>query len=362
MRVRSLATISLLTLTGAALAQSSVTIFGVLDLSYQYVTAGNDVAPGVSGQHIHRLEGGQYTLTANRLGFRFTEDLGGGISAGGVLEAGLLPDTGAAASATQFWNRQTYVSLGASSLGEVRLGRQYRFQDETLALTNPFNNGTILGLNYGYRSSGPLGSPGDFIPVFVDNARVDNAVQYLSPAFGGIKGQVMVAAGEGVAPSYHGLRLSYVQGPVVFAAAFEAEGSSPLPRAKLLTVGGSVDLGLFKLVGGYQRGRDLNANMVGAPTNPMALSDSIVSYQHTTTYTVGVRKDVGAFALGANYGHVRFDNSMGQDRSLGRAAAGASYSLSRQTRLFVAYGQSTGDLAQRVIEHRLFQAGINKLF
>jgi predicted porin len=359
---RNVAFFALFAFAGVATAQSTVTLYGIVDLSYQHFKAGNSISPGVSGQTLNRLDGNQYTLAGNRWGMRFTEDLGGGISAGGVIEAGYLPDTGQSASTSSFFNRQVYVSLGSKSWGELRLGRQYRLQDETVVLNSPFNNAMILGTNFGYRTSGPLASPGSFIPMFVDNARVDNAVQYISPTFSGFRAQAMIAAGEGVTPRYQGLRGSYIDGPIALAVSYETDGPSSAPKAKLATVGAAYDFGVVKLVGGYQRGRDLNANFVGAPTNPAALSDSIVSYRDTQSYTVGLRKDIGAFGLGVNYARTQFENATDQSRSLGRVAVGATYSLSKQTRLFAAYGQATGDLKERIIEKRLIEFGINKAF
>lgn len=362
MKTRALVPLALLAFVDWAAAQATATIYGVVDLNYQHVTAGDRVAPGVSGESINRLDGNQYTLTANRLGLRFMEDLGKGLRAGGVVETGFFPDTGQTANATLFWNRQSYVSLASTSWGEVRLGRQYRFQDETVRLNNPFGNGMILGLNYGYRTTGPFSDPGGFIPMFVDNARVSNAVQYMSPVFRGFRAQAIVAAGEVAAPRYEGLRFSYAKEPLTIAVAFETQGPGSTSRAKLWTVGGGYDFGILKLVGGYQRGRDLNAAMVGSPTDPAALSDNIGSYQDTTSRTLGLRKDIGAFAVGANYAQTRFRNSAGESRSLGRVAVGVTYGLSKQTRLFAAYGQATGDLRERIVESRLFQSGIDKSF
>jgi predicted porin len=362
MIARKFSFLALFAFSGVASAQSTVTLYGIVDLGYQQIKAGNSISPGVSGQNLSRLDGNQYTLAGNRWGLRFNEDLGSGLFAGGVLEAGYLPDTGQSATTSSFFNRQVYLSIGAKSWGEFRLGRQYRLQDETVVLNSPFNNGMILGANFGYRTSGPLASPGSCMPMFVDNARVDNAVQYISPTFSGFRVQAMIAAGEGVTPRYQGLRGSYILGPVALAAAYETDGPSSTQKAKLLTIGAAYNFDVVKVVGGYQRGRHLNANFVGAPTNPAALSDSIVNYQDTSSYTIGVRKDIGAFGLGVNYSKTEFENASGQSRSLGRVAVGGTYSLSKLTRLYAAYGQATGDLKERIIEKRLIEFGINKAF
>jgi predicted porin len=130
----------------------------------------------------------------------------------------------------------------------------------------------------------------------------------------------------------------------------------------MLTAGAWYDLGIARLHAGCQRGRDLNANFVGAATNPAAVSGSIGSYQDTKSYTVGVRKDIGLVSLGVNYSKTDFENAASGSVSLGRVAFGGTYGLSKRTRLYSAYGQATGDAKERIVESRLFQVGINHTF
>src|SRR5207253_1303289 len=93
-------------------AQSSVTLFGIADVGVRNVKNGDNSIKSVSSNGIN----------TSRLGFRGTEDLGGGLRAGFWLETGLNPDTGSQSDGTRFWNRRSTVSL-AGSFGEVRLGR-----------------------------------------------------------------------------------------------------------------------------------------------------------------------------------------------------------------------------------------------
>lgn len=100
--------------TGAA-AQSSVTVYGVIDtgvLAGRFSNLGTTwfVSPN--------------TITASRLGFSGSEDLGGGLRAGFQIEHGIFPDTGTAGGGAVFWNRGSWVSLSSKTVGEVRLGRQ----------------------------------------------------------------------------------------------------------------------------------------------------------------------------------------------------------------------------------------------
>src|SRR5262245_39183159 len=98
---------------GTASAQSSVTLYGVVDAFYQYATGGNS---------INRLQSGG--INGSRLGVRGAEDLGGGLKALFTLESGINLDDGSVGQSGVFWGRQAFVGLG-SDFGTLTLGRQY---------------------------------------------------------------------------------------------------------------------------------------------------------------------------------------------------------------------------------------------
>src|SRR5215471_5344793 len=109
---------------GVASAQSSVTLYGTVDLSGKYVK--NDTISGSD----HRWSMGRDGINSSQLGFRGIEDLGGGLKAGFLLLSSVGADSGdlgAGQSATgsgKFWSRRATVSL-FSNAGELRLGRDY---------------------------------------------------------------------------------------------------------------------------------------------------------------------------------------------------------------------------------------------
>jgi len=100
--------------SAGAYAQSSVTLFGIIDEAGRYVKNGD--------LKIKSLASGG--INTSRLGVRGTEDLGGGLKAGFWLETGLNADSGTQSDSTRFWNRRTTVSL-LGNFGEVRLGRDF---------------------------------------------------------------------------------------------------------------------------------------------------------------------------------------------------------------------------------------------
>jgi predicted porin len=216
---------------GVASAQSSVSMYGTIDLNGKYVK--ND---GSGARYSLSQDG----INSSQLGFKGTEDLGGGLKAGFDLIAGVSADTGQTSGdkSAKFFNRRSVVKL-SGSFGEVRLGRDY---------TPTFWNYTIFdafGTNGLGDSSHVLVSTQ---PTFV---RADNAVQYFLPGgLGGIYGQAMVAAGEGVnTGKYNGLRIGFAAGPFDIAGAYAESNSTN--KAKSANIGASYDLGFLKLMGYY---------------------------------------------------------------------------------------------------------------
>ncbi|MBX3658966.1 MAG: porin [Ramlibacter sp.] len=226
---RTLAIAALCATAGGASAQSSVTVFGVIDTALSHLTSGD----------VSRTQLAPDANTSNRLGFRGTEDLGGGLRAGFWLEAGFAPDDGtggstntnnqtsgaaAAVSGSQglTFGRKSVVSLGGS-WGELRLGRDYvpSFLNLTTAM-HPF------GTN-GVGNAGSLYYPKAFGGTTArTQVRASNSIGYVLPGgLGGFYGQAMVALGENASTAgatrddgrYQGARLGYRSGPVNIAVA-----------------------------------------------------------------------------------------------------------------------------------------------
>ncbi|HSC65651.1 MAG TPA: porin, partial [Caldimonas sp.] len=155
---------------GVASAQSSVQLFGTLDVGGKYLK--ND---GRSKQLSESTDG----VNSSEIRFQGIEDLGGGLKAGFNLRSGINPDTGT--SNSKFWNRRATVSL-YSNAGELRLGRDYVPTFWTTAIFDAF----------GYNGLGSTGNVQRHAQV-----RQDNSIGYFLPSnLGGFYGQLMMAAGE----------------------------------------------------------------------------------------------------------------------------------------------------------------------
>jgi len=224
---------------GAASAQSSVTLYGTVDLSAKYVK--NDGSD-------KRLSLSQDGINSSQLGFRGIEDLGGGLKAGFTLLGGVNADTGTANS--KFWNRRSTLSL-YSNMGELRLGRDY---------TPTFWNETI----YDAFGTNGLGSSLNVAQAY-NGTRQDNSIGYFLPSnLGGWYGQAMAGAGEGGTTQdkpgrYLGGRLGFAAGPFDVAVAYAQQRydfASGLDIAggtqDTWNAGGSWNFGFLTLMGYYQ--------------------------------------------------------------------------------------------------------------
>jgi predicted porin len=234
MKKSLLALAALTAFVGAASAQSSVTLFGIVDVSARNLSAG-----GVSQQQL-ATDG----YNSSRLGFRGVEDLGGGMRASFWYEGSISADTGT--SAGQTWQRRQTVSL-SGGFGEIRAGRDYTPSFWNSTVFDPFGtNGVGSYLNVAQTSLGTGAT------TYV---RANNSIGYFLPGgLGGLYGQVMVAAGEGLAANdYKGFRLGYGAGPMNVAFSYGKTDTTIIGAYKHVSFGGSFKLGAPTLMAQYNK-------------------------------------------------------------------------------------------------------------
>jgi predicted porin len=231
----------MLAATNAALAQSSVTLFGLLDVS---LTHGS--ASGTGSSSLTQMASGSYQ--PSRIGFRGKEDLGGGLEASFWLEAALQPDDGRAGNALTANNqivikpnglnfgRRSTVSL-AGSWGEVRFGRDVTPNFWNMQIYSPFGTvgvgGNIMAVSGASLSLGANPAVYGLVPAGTSAAgpygRASNMFSYFSPAnWGPFHLQASYWLGEnlhtGAANDRDGtgggIRASYASGPIDVAVAW----------------------------------------------------------------------------------------------------------------------------------------------
>ncbi|WP_293780016.1 porin [uncultured Oxalicibacterium sp.] len=313
---------------GAASAQSSVTVYGIVDLGFTSIDNGN-AAGRVNGIS----SGGQ---SASRIGFKGTEDLGGGLAANFQLEGTIAADTGAAfqTSATGGsnggFNRIATVGL-SGAFGKVDLGRQTSAIKDAYDQIDPFGDGGVIAPISAVFFNGALSS---------DNGRINNAVKYSTPSFGGFKATAAYGFGETAgdtgANSNYGIGLGYANGPLNVQFAYHnqdvstyANPSAQTGENKLAFIGATYNFGAFKLHGAYADTKfETGLNATAAQTK----------YRNGM---VGVSLPLGPGSLFVNY--AINDNRTTNNADSKKAAVMYSYDLSKRTNLYVGYSRTSND-------------------
>lgn len=372
---KSLVALAVLAAAGAASAQSSVTLFGVVDAGVSHYTVKSSfyssslfvvppltVPVGVKRSQTALSNSG---YNSSRVGFRGVEDLGGGLSAGFWLESGISNDDGS--KALNNFNRRSTVSL-AGGFGEVRLGRDYvpTFWNDTVF--DPFGTNGV-GQNLIGQVNGNLHivrGPGSAQGASDNYVRSGNSIGYfLPPNLGGFYGQVMYALHENVKSSgvtdspskrgrYVGARLGYANGPLDVAASYGQSTAADLTtvsalgvvttadnKLKTLNLGASFDFGVVKLFGEVSRVKDdLDATSTALFAPVVDISDKY------TGALVGVTVPVGAGLIRASFARVKYKADTGPvlfptlfgttnfDSSANKFAIGYVHNLSKRTALY----------------------------
>ena len=197
---------ALLLAAGAAQAQSTVQLYGLFDMS-----VGVSKDPGASGS-VKNAESGK--MSTSFIGFKGSEDLGGGLSAIFQLDSFLRGDSGQAGryNGDAFWARNAWVGLSSKDWGWVKLGRN---TTPLFVSTLSFN---AFGDSFGYSPS--------IRHVFTSNtvsgdSGWNDSVLYGTPVFGGFSGTAFVAAGEANGGRNTGLGLNYAGGPLAAALVYQ---------------------------------------------------------------------------------------------------------------------------------------------
>ena len=324
---------------GAASAQSSVNVFGVVDVAVQTVD---------NGDRTYSL--GTDGLASSRLGFRGVEDLGGGLKASFWLEAGIAADTGGSAgiwgnstasNANRFFfNRRSTVSL-SNQWGELRLGRDYTPTFWNWTVFDPFGtNGVGAATNIALGSDLQSALAGSTFGTLV---RANNMVSYILPGGTqgtGLYGQLSIAAGEGSAGNkYWGGRIGYAAGPFDVAASYGQTdellvGPNTDVSLDAWNIAGSWNFGFMKLSAFYG---DMSADGPVAGVNRKAGREN---------WYVGVAAPFGQWNFKASYGGTNGTDEL-NNVDASQWAIGADYNLSKRTALYATWASINNDNGAR---------------
>lgn len=340
-----------LAVAGPAAAQSSVTIFGVVDAGvshYRTQSRSWGIAPqrkATQSQTVLSPSG----YASSRLGFRGTQDLGAGLASSFWLEAPLANDVGGGIA--NFGRRST-ISL-SGPFGELRLGRDYTASFWNDGVFDPFSvNGVgtnlIAVVNSNLAASRALatgGLLGGGLSAGTDSyLRTSNAISYfLPPGLAGVYGQVQYAFHENVdntavagSPSqrgrYAGGRVGWSDGKADMALGY---GESTLvstgpgrEKIESLNLGGSYDFGVAKIFGEWSRVRNVRGGATVFAPGQTDRYDGLMA---------GVNVPVGQGVVRASLARVNYRNGNGLpdgDASVNKLALGYVHNLSKRTALY----------------------------
>jgi predicted porin len=255
----SAAVLATMALGTTAQAQSSVTLYGILDggLRYQSVSLAN-------GDAVTNIGGAYGVQSGNRFGLRGSEDLGNGNRATFQLENGFDLGNGTSQQGGRMFGRQAWVGVANNSWGDVRLGRMTNLATDWLVnVVDPF------GAGFGQLNMGHAFTSGNTL-------RLDNTLMYRSPTVSGIQAGLGYSFATGLASNGgttgYGFEtsnntrqltagLKYANGPVYAAASYDkayaAESSAQNGQSvNNWSLGASYDLKVVKLAVGYGQTRD----------------------------------------------------------------------------------------------------------
>lgn len=273
-----------------AFAQGTVSIYGRMNVTLERQKVGT-VTRSVMQNN------------SSRIGFKGSEDLGGGLAAGFQLEHGFNADTGTGSGA--FWGRQSELNLSSNNWGMVRLGN---FTSEAYFATSDYigmhnhETGTSSDAFYAYVG-------------WVDGVSRDtNKIAYRTPSMGGATLEGAVTLAEANLYRTFDLAANYVAGPLHLGAGYEKNGP-----ASQFAVRGYYEMGAFTFGGYVQRDTDGIGRGLGK----------------RTTLRLSGMYAVGKTELHANVGRAGDYSGMVGDQAANQYTLGINQNLSKRTKVYV---------------------------
>ena len=332
---KSLISLAVLALAAnAAMAQSSVTIYGVVDAGIVSEHGGKAGAVNKVGSGI-----GSYS----RLGFKGNEDLGNGLSAVFVLEAGFKVDDGTQDVSGSLFNRQAYAGLVSKDFGAVTLGRQYTpFYQTIVTVADPFG-------------AGYAGTAKNLLPVAGSLTRTSNTVMYVTPSFAGVTVEGAYAAGEKAdsnsAATQWGLATQYKNGPLTARLAYNnrdnrADGTgftaaNAVPdHGRNTILAANYDFQVVKVFASFGDNKGNGSspyNVAAAYVNGTVARPAPVGSTDSRDYLIGAQIPMGNGTIMTSVIHKDDRNTVNRDAN--QYAIGYSYKLSPRTSAYAAYAK-----------------------
>jgi predicted porin len=365
---------------GAAQAQSSVTVYGIIDMGI--AGANNRNAQPTSVTKSTGLGVTQSPQSTSRLGFRGTEDLGGGMAAFFTLETGLLPNSDAAGGLSTFNNRQTFVGLSQKGIGSLAIGTQQTMIHSAVGRTTAGGQNNIVGdLIYTVNGNSPM-------TAFVQTTsygmtggqsyvvRINNAITFATENLSGFQGNLMLVAngndtnqgGTAAAPtggqnttSGYGVGLNYTLQKLLLTANYNSftntttavtPGLSPSTQpsaftkfsnsGQLATPGSNVNDNTMYFGGTYDFG--ILQAFAGYINRKVSAENNSLYFQRYTAQQIGVRSNLTpTINVFASVGTGAWENTGFdvQKANINGYQLGSNYILSKRTNLYAIFGNAS---------------------
>jgi predicted porin len=345
---------------GAAQAQSSVTVYGILDVGFVGANERDSISGATTKQQVSGFGAG--AQQTNRLGFRGTEDLGGGTAAFFTIETELTPQGTSYSSSA---NRQTFVGLSQKGIGQFSIGTQYTTIHNAIAKTDPGSLNNIAGNVINPQASGVsagVGSSGSDGNNLSYTVRASNMLALQSANFAGIVGNAFyvqnnanstqagvgtTSAGGNVNNTGWGLGADYTWKQLLVTAnyqSFKGENNTTTSAATVTTTGAltatnATDNQMY-LGATYNFGiLKAYANYIDRKVTATANSNL---YVKRTAQQLGVRGNwTPKIESWASMGTGRFNSSGSTSPTVNFNGwqVGSNYFLSKRTNLYAIYGQ-----------------------
>ncbi|MFC5474472.1 porin [Paraherbaspirillum soli] len=323
------------TISTVASAQTNVTIYGVIDTAIRF-TNNQVTSTGTLGKQTAMTEG---SFQGSRIGFKGSEDLGGGTSAIFQLENGFQSNNGATDQQGQIFGRQAFVGLRSKTLGEFTVGRQYGLAFETLGNYDPLGIGNFVENEWA---------------SFLYGIRFDNTAKY-TKSFGPVTAALQYSFGEQAGKTSIGSTvagsLNYTQGTFNLGGVYQQSKDANSAEMKLGGVGTAWGVGpatLYLQV--FQARRDpgfakaasnsggplANTSMTSNSGNTLRRTDSVL-----TTGVLYQATPAMGFTLGYMYDKIKNVSSAGDKGRISSVYAVADYNLSKRTDVYVEVDRTT---------------------
>jgi len=356
---KTLVALAVLAASGAAMAQSTVTLYGIADVQLNSETKDNGVTS------LSQTQVGSGGVNGSRFGLKGSEDLGGGLFVNFDFQQGFSIDTGAArdeknnqgvAYNNNAFSRASWVGLSGASWGSTRFGRTPTPYDDVSGAADGVFDSNLAPMNAVFRSVSY-------------NIRPANTIAYYTPDFSGFNASLSYSMGEDKtatqdAGSIVSAQASYAKGPLLAYVAYQTE------KLATATVALNTSTGLLTSTQGALATNSTDFTRIGVAydfgvAKPMATYGKVsAGSAKADEYQLGVDVPFGATTLSASWATSQDDTGVAAaDQKRTGFGLGAKYALSKRTFVYGGYESDTKTQANVLDQkHNILALGMQHRF